>query len=107
MTNDMLVQPEDLREEEWWPRIVYIRVLATGLHSPRVPFAVLKDDPVPEFRRAVEQLRYQGMPLDDETLRALWNGPLHALEARQRFFVMAWSSVAAASPLMTDLSGLS
>ena len=107
MIDEMPAQQKDAPEEEWSPRLVYIRALVTDLTSPRVPFAVLKEDPIPEFRRALKQLHYQGMPPNDETLQSLWNAPLRALEPRQRFFLMAWSSVPAASPLMADLSGLS
>lgn len=107
MIDEMPAQQEDSPVNEWSPRFLYIRALVTGLNSPFVPFAVLKHDPMPEFQRALEQLHYQGMPPDEETLQALWNAPLHALASQQRYFLMAWSSVAAAPPLMANLSGLS
>ncbi len=93
----------------WLPRIVHLRAAVTGLDTPFISFAVLKNDPIPNFRRYVES----GVANADEQDAAIvavenaWNEPLASLGSDKRFFLFAWSSVPGASPRLAQVAGLS
>lgn len=95
----------------WSPRIIHIRAAVSGLDSPCIPFAVLKDDPMPNFRcyleANVERFNGQDSAHLAAAIEQAWNEPFAALRDDQRFFFIAWGTVPGASPIMAQLAGLS
>jgi hypothetical protein len=91
-----------------YARIASIRATVSGLEYPMIPFAVLKDDPRPDFQEWVETYLPE-MEEREKAVRAAceaWNRPFVLLEPEQLFFVCAWSSVPAAPALVVQFSEL-
>lgn len=91
-----------------YARIASIRATVAGLEYPMLPFAVLKDDPRPQFQQWMETY----LPEIEEQENAFkafceaWNRPFVSLKPEQLFFVCAWSSVPVASALVVQSSEL-
>lgn len=91
------------------PHLVYIKATVRGLHAPIVPFALLYNDPLAEFRQGLELFRRMSGEtgaLGVGMLRDAWNEQFAELRPEQQFFVYAWSSVQGASPAVAGTSGL-
>ncbi|HLX57483.1 MAG TPA: hypothetical protein VKR83_10685 [Ktedonobacteraceae bacterium] len=87
-------QDKHVLEPRCSPRIVYIRAAVTNLDSPLIPFAVLKENPLPNFYAARETRR----PHAQEVYAAkyvgeIWHQPFAELTSAQRYFLVAWSAV--------------
>lgn len=91
----------------WSPRIVYIRADITHLASPRIPFAVFKDNPVLRFHAANEARRpFAHIENAAEIVVSLWNQPFTALTEAQHYFLVAWSAIPRISPRIVPLAEL-
>jgi len=88
--------------------IVHIRTTITGLDTPIIPFAVLKENPLPSFEEylaSIAQSTQTSTELESAIINA-WNMPFTGLHPEKHFFLCAWSSIPAISPRVVKVAGL-
>lgn len=91
-----------------YARIISIRATVSGLEYPMLPFAVLKDDPRPQFQQWTESYLRE-IEEQEHAFKAVceaWNRPFVSLKPEQLFFVCAWHSVPEAPALIVQSSEL-
>lgn len=103
---------ETARQEKdaptWSPRIVYIRAAIAQLDTPYISFLVAKENPLSNLDYDQQaRLLYFRQEDSAQAIRDRWNAPFQTLPDSQRYFLVAWSSVAGISPRVTALAGLS
>src|SRR5947209_19387781 len=103
-TND----DQHLEQPSWSPYIVHIRATVSGLDSPIIPFAILKENPLLAFESRLASVEQQAKT-QTELLTAIidaWNMPFAALSQEKHFFVYAWSSIPGVSSRVVRAAGL-
>ncbi len=91
-----------------YSRIAAIRATAGGLEYPMVSFAMLKDDPRPQFQQWMETYlpEIEGRENASKAICEVWNKPFVSLKPEQLFFICAWNSVPVAPALVVQSSEL-
>lgn len=105
-TNILDDQPISLPSEV--PCIVHIRTTITGLDTPILHFAVLKENPLHSFEdhlASVVQQTKASTELESAIINA-WNMPFTSLHPERHFFLCAWSSVPDISSRVVQTAGL-
>ncbi len=101
-------ETESAAQLNWAPRIVYIRAAIKELEEPLIRFAMLRSDPLADFRKYRETTDQQTEEAGDElaVMEEAWNASFAGLRDDQLFFVYAWGAVPGASPRVAELAGL-
>jgi len=101
--------PASPQADTWIPQIIQLRTTITGLASPLLPFALLKQNPLPIVQRYLEALPQSSLMQTDIHTIAMeaWNQPFISLSAEQNFFLYAWSAVPGISPKIVQRAALS
>src|SRR6266516_6345524 len=92
----------------WSPCIVHIRTTITGLDTPIIPFAVLKENPLHSLEdhlASIEPQTETSTELESAIINA-WNTPFTGLGPEKHFFLCAWSSIPRISPRVVQTAGL-
>lgn len=102
-------EPKPPPQLNWAPRIVHIRATVKELEEPLIRFAMLRSDPLADFRKCRETNDQQTEEADDQlvAVEAAWNASFAGLRDDQLFFVYAWSAIPGAPPRVTEVAGLS
>lgn len=101
--------PGSSQEETWLPHIIQVRATITMLDTPQIPFALLKENPIPVVEQYIEiYLQSPTLQLDVQQIAMeAWNQPFAELSHNENFFIYAWSASSSVSPKMTRLAHLS
>jgi len=91
--------PASSQPEIWLPRIIQVRTTIMMLDTPQIPFALLKEDPIPVVEQYIETYVQSSVTLPDmqKIVIDAWNKPFAALTCDQNFFIYAWSAEQSAS----------
>lgn len=97
------------QSETWVPRIVQIRTTITMLDTPQIPFALLKEDPLPAVEQYIENYLQSSTIQPDVQQIAMeaWNKPFAELTRNENFFIYAWSAVQDVTPKVAQQAKLS
>jgi len=95
--------------EAWLPRIILVRTTITLLDTPLIPFALLKEDPIPIVEHYIETYVQSSTVQPDVQQIAIeaWNQPFAELSRNENFFIFAWSAVQNVTPKVAHLAKLS
>ena len=88
--------------------IVRIRTTITGLDTPIIPFAVLKENPLhslEDYLASIEPQTETSTELESAIINA-WNTPFIGLDPEKHFFLCAWGSIPGISPRVVQMAGL-
>ena len=101
--------PGSSQSETWLPRIIQIRTTITMLDAPQIPFALLKEDPIPVVEQYIETYVQSSTMQPDVQQIAMeaWNQPFAELTRNENFFVYAWSAVQDVIPKVAQQAKLS
>nr|HET6901113.1 hypothetical protein [Ktedonobacteraceae bacterium] len=97
------------QSETWLPRIIQVRTTITMLDSPLIPFAILKNDPIPVVEHYIETYVQSSIAQSDVQQIAIdaWNKPFAELSRNENFFIYAWSAVQDVTPKVAHQAKLS
>ena len=104
-----LQSPGSSQSETWIPRIVQIRTTITMLDTPQIPFALLKEEPLPIVEHYIETYLQTSTVQTDVQQIAMeaWNQPFAELMRNENFFIYAWSAVQNVTPKVAEQAKLS
>ncbi len=101
--------PASSQPEAWLPRIIQVRTTITMLDTPLIPFAILKEDPIPVVEHYIET--YVQSPIVQPDIQKIamnaWNQPFTELSRNENFFIYAWSAVQDVAPKVAHQAKLS
>lgn len=97
------------QSETWLPRIIQVRTTITLLDTPLIPFAILKNDPIPVVEHYIETYVQSSIAQSDVQQIAIdaWNKPFAELSRNENFFIYAWSAVQDVAPKVAQQAKLS
>ena len=101
--------PASPQSEAWLPRIIQVRTTITLLDTPLIPFAILKNDPIPVVEHYIETYvqSLTTQPDVQQIAMEAWNKPFTELSRNENFFIYAWSAVQDVTPKVAQQAKLS